>query len=102
MTTSASISRCSAGGLGELRAAGAAEHRAAGLDDAAHIPRGERVQVVGEKPGVAVVDAEHFPSLREAGAHDGAHGGVHARRVAAARQDCNLFHSGDSKVACRP
>ena len=101
ITTSASMPRrCEVaqrlgapGGSRELGAARAAEHRAAALDDAADVARRSGVDGVGEQPGVAVAHAEHLPALGQRAARDRAHRGVHAGRVAAARQDCNLFQA---------
>src|SRR5205814_2679248 len=47
-----------AGRLGEFRAAGAAEDRAARLDDAADVPRRKRLERVGQQPGITVAYGE--------------------------------------------
>src|SRR6185503_13437024 len=79
-------------GLGELRAARAAEDRAAGLDDAADVARGERLDAIAQQSGIAVAHAEDFPAARQRAARHRAHRGVHARGVAAAREDRDALH----------
>ena len=54
---------------------------------------------VGEQPGVAVAHAEHLPAARQRAARHGAHRGVHAGRVAAAGEDCDLLQDADSSGA---
>jgi len=87
--------------LAELRRARAAQHRAAPLDDAADIARGERRERVGEQPGVAVGDAEHLPAARERRARDRADRGVHAGRVAAAGEHRDARHGCSSRAGSR-
>ena len=78
--------------LAELLAARAAEEGAAALDDAAHVARAQRLDGVVDQALKAVADAEHLHAPVEGAARDGADGGVHARGVAAARQDCDALH----------
>ena len=66
------------GGLGEFRAAGAAENRAAMLDDAADVAGLQRIDPSAEQPGVAVAHAEHFPAFRKGPSRHRAHRGIHA------------------------
>ena len=66
--------------------------------DAADVAGAERLDLPLDQAGVAVADAEHLPALVEAGADDGADGGVHAGRIAAAGQHSDLpgGHGGQS------
>ena len=84
------------GGLGELRAARAAQDRAARLDDAADVARGERLEDADQEAGIAVAYREHLAAAGQRAAGHGPHRRIHAGRVAAARQDCNLFQAGHS------
>ena len=79
--------------LAKLLRARAAEERAAHVDDAADVARVERADLILDQALEALPHAEHRHALVERAARDGANGGVHAGRVAAARQDRNAFHA---------
>jgi len=82
----------------ELGAARAAEDRAAVLDDAPDVARGQALQGARHQPGEAVAHAEHFPALGQRGAGHRAHRRIHSGSVAAARQDCDFFQAGHFKA----
>jgi hypothetical protein len=77
----------------ELRAAGAAQHRAAALNDAAHVAGAHGREVAGDKAREAVANAQHVPTVLDPRAHHGANGGVHAGGIAPAGQNGDASHS---------
>jgi hypothetical protein len=76
----------------EVLAARGAEHRATDVEDAAHVGRGHRRDAVAavDQTLEPLVDGEHIKPRRQTSADDGAHGGVHPRRITAAGQDREL------------
>src|SRR5207253_5080880 len=79
-------------GRAELRAAGAAEHGAADVDDAGDVAGPERLELALDQPGVALSDAGHLEPARHTDAPHGTERRVHPRRVAPARQHRNPLH----------
>jgi len=62
--------------------AGATEHGAALLNDAADRPRVQRREAPFDQADIALPDTKHVPPAIERTARHGANGGVHARRIA--------------------
>ena len=85
----------------ELLAAEGAEEDAAALDDVADVVAVQDDELTVDEADVAVLDAQRLQAAMGAGADDGADAGVHAGRVAAARQDGNSLHAfGRSPFGC--
>jgi hypothetical protein len=80
----------------EVFAASAAEKRSALLLHSAYVARAKRDKVAVDKSEIALSDADDFPSLIQRGPSDGANGGVHSRRISAARQYRNLSHKSSA------
>jgi len=59
------------------------------VDDAAHRAGVHRPDLAVYKALVAAIDAEGFEAVRADGPYNGANGGVHAGRIAAACQNAN-------------
>src|SRR5581483_6336700 len=82
------------GRLEELLAPRRAEDRPPVLDDVRDAGARHRTELASEQAGVAPADADHLETAGERVADDGADRGVHARRVAAAREDPDASHPG--------
>ena len=76
----------------EFGAAGGIQDGAASMDGIGYAAQIHGNQFAFNQTIIAPHHAEHFHPLMETGTHDGAHGGVHARGIAAAGQHSNLFH----------
>src|SRR5262249_22263993 len=76
----------------ELWAAGAAQHRSSQLDDPTDIPRVQGNEISLDQSGESPADAEDVRAALDGCAGRGPNGGVHAGRIAAARQHRYSFH----------
>ena len=82
-----------------LLAAGGVEHGAAPLEQAVHAAGRQLAEVVVDQAAVAVVNAQHLDAVGAGRAHHGADYSVHARGVAAGRENSDsanlfFFHKG--------
>ena len=74
-------------------ASGRAEHCAAALDDIGNAAHPHLFHVVVDEPGITLMNAEHFHAEIFRRPHNGPDAGIHARRVAAARQNPDSLHN---------
>ncbi len=77
----------------ELLAAGSAEHRSATPDDPADIVVAERPDLPVDHPLVSLPDPVDLEAPRQPHAYHRPDTCVHSRRIAAAGEDSNSFHS---------
>src|SRR5208282_2962042 len=87
--------------LAEFRGPGAAEERAADLDDAAHVARAERPELSINQALPTLQHAVHRHALIERTAGDGADGRIHAGGVATTGKDRNVLHVSEIMTVCR-
>ena len=86
--------------LAEFRRSGAAQERAADLDDAAHVARTELAELTVDQALPALAHAVHRHALIERAARDGADGRIHAGRVATTRKDRDVLHESEIMTVC--
>ena len=78
--------------LAELRGSGAAEKRAADLNDAANVARTERPELTLDQALPTLTDAVNCHALVDRAACDGTYGRIHSGGIATTCQDRDVLH----------
>jgi hypothetical protein len=68
----------------EFLATATTEHRAAKLNYSAHISCAQRNKISLDEATISAANTKDLDSAIESGTNDGAHSGIHARRIPAA------------------
>ena len=86
--------------LAEFRGPGAAEERAADLNDAAHVARTELPELTVDQALPTLAHAVDRHTLIERAACDGAYGRIHAGGITTTRKDRDVLHKSETMTVC--
>ena len=86
--------------LAEFRRPGAAEKRAADLNDAAHVARAELPELTIDQALPTLEHAVYRHTLIERAACDGAYSRIHAGGITTTRKDRDVLHKFETMTVC--